>query len=375
MIEGVYMLSEMSEVLVSSFFGNGYVTLPGAEIKDYISKTCHCSKKALTDMLRQRGYTTDEITAELNRQCSCSVLRFLPSRSTYTSTDIGTALWEDICNRIGDQPSIVAGNLQCKGSKIKIDIYRTDFQPTELKKKIKNLQLHQAPVMRWTGQFQMKDTLQCVDHLIEAVPFTGYHRRGDLSSVLQIAGEIVRRKPKKTPWAWLVFHPVVQVELTPSKKKVLKKLFKLSNGPVDWKGTPVSLDELLINTDLLYEEIEESIEYLKKHGIVRIIDSSNGDLTPTGQGYVLLRHAFRPCPSVTFAVTRNAETEYQLEVSTPSYLTRSIQDLLKEQGGTVLSEFQTPAVFSSRERSQICAVFDVIIKALSEPGLRAVDVL
>lgn len=354
-------VSLSNEVIVSSFFDKEYVTLLGVEIRDYIYKLKKCSKPKLIENLRQRGYKTNEISKELDRQYYCSTLRFLPSKNAYTCVDIGTILWSDICCRIYDQKSMIAGQLQYSGSSIKLDVYRTDFQSPELKREIRSLGLHRAPVMRWTKRFRKKEALKCLKYLTGVLPFPNHHDEGDYSGVLQTVKKVIDRKPKRTPWAWLVTHPVVQLELTPQRKKVLETLLSLSNGPVDWKGIPVSLDELQLNTNLPYEEIKESTEYLKEQGVTRQV---RDDLTPTGQGYVLLRHAFRSNSSVTFAVTRSTEKEYQLEVSTPSYLNPEMCTLLKEHGGTMCPEFHTPAVFSPREGSQVIQVLDSIMELL-----------
>jgi hypothetical protein len=69
-------------------------------------------------------------------------------------------------------------------------------------------------------------------------------RQGDMSSVLQAIDRVIDRKSKKRPWAWLIVHAVAQLELSPSAEKVLKTIFSLSNGPVEWKGNLISLYEL-----------------------------------------------------------------------------------------------------------------------------------
>ncbi|MBU7027993.1 MAG: hypothetical protein HXS48_13745 [Theionarchaea archaeon] len=352
------MTPEMDE-LVSSFFDNGYVTQLDAEIRDYICQTEKGTKKAFIDVLCQRGYKIDDITQEFDRQCSCSTLRYVPSDDTYVGVPLGMNLWSDMCNRIHDQESMVAGRLQRTGSSIKIDIYRTDFQSLKLKKKVKSIGLRPCPVMRWTKKFQKGAALKCLDYLMEVLP-PAPHEGG--SSVLQEIREVISRKPKRAPWAWLVAHPVVKLELSPTRKRVVKTLLSLSNGPVDWKGTPVSLDELKMHTNLPSEEIEESIEYFNGKGIVRKV---YGDFTPTSLGYPLLRHAFRSRPCVTFAVVYRTDREYQLEVSTPSYLAPEIRDSLEERGGTI-SGVSTPAVFFF-EKSQVGEVMDALITELLNP--------
>lgn len=357
----VSCVSSDTDELIASFFGNRYATLLDAEIKNHICETQKCSKQEFIDILSQKEYSIDDITEELDRQCSSSTLRYVPSEDAYTGVKIGMNLWDDMCSRIRDQESILAGQLQRTGSRIKIDIYRTDFQFTKLKKGIKFLGLHQAPVMRWTKKFEKKDALKCLDLLMAAVPFTDVHSKGDHSCVIHMIGDVIDRKPKKTPWAWMVCHSVVQLELTPSRKEVLETVFSLSNGPVDWSGTPVSLDEIEMNTDVSHKEISGSLEYLQEKGIVRMVKE---DFTPTGQGYVLVRHAFRSDSAITFVVTHTTDKEYQLEVSTPSYLNCEMQDLLKEWSGSRLSEFHTPAVFPLWGRSQVVEVMDAIIGKL-----------
>lgn len=344
-------------LVIASFFGNRCATLLDAEIKNHICETQKCSKQEFIDILSQK-YSIDDITAELDRQCSFSTLRYVPSEDAYTGVEIGMNLWDDMCSRIHDQESVLAGQLQRTGSCIKVDIYGTDFQVTKLKEGVKFHGLNQAPVMRWTKKFEKKDALKCLDLLMAAVPFTDVHSRGDRSCVIHLIGDVIDRKPKKTPWAWMVCHSVVQLELTPSKKDVLETVFSLSNGPVDWNGTPVSLDEIEMNTKVSRKEISGSLVYLQEKGIVRMVKE---DFAPTDQGYVLVRHAFRSDSAVTFVVTHKTDKEYQLEVSTPSYLNCEMQDLLKEWSGTRLSEFHTPAVFPLWERSQVVEVMDAII--------------
>lgn len=356
------MPSEINGPVVASFFGNRYVTLLDVEIRDLICKNHTCSRQKFIDTLCKQGYASDDITEELDRQCSCSTLRYLSAEDTYTGVDIGVTLWGDMCNRIHDQESMLGGQLQGSGSHIKVDIYRTDFQFSKLRKWIKSLGLYQAPVMRWTRKFTRKDAVRCLDHLMEAVPFTDMCSSGDHSCVLQMVGDVIDRKPKKTPWAWMVCHAVAHLEVTPSRRQMLETICSLSNGPVDWKGNPVSLCEIKMNTNLSEEEITESLEYLQEKGIVRWV---KGDLTPTGQGYVLVRHALRSDSAITFGITRIRDREYRLEVSTPSYLTGEMRDLLKEYSGSSLSEFRTPAVFPLWERTQVLDVLDAVTEKLT----------
>ncbi len=350
------------EVIISSFFENGYVTPLGLEIGDYISKNHTCPRDLFIDTLVQRGYSAEDVQKELDRQCFYPTLRFNHVDDTYKGVLLGINLWSDICKRIHDQESIVSGQLQVKGSFIKVDIYRTDFQFSKLRKKVKDLGLYKAPVMRWTGQFTKREALACLDRLFEAVPFTDPHTRGDRFSVLEAVGDIIGRKPGK-PWAWLVAHPVVHLELTPVARKVLETLFSLSNGPIDWKGTHISPYEIQMNTDISFEEIQESLEYLEETGIVRQVGE---DFTPTGLGYLLVRRALRGDKSLTFAVTRNAETECRLEVSTPSYLGCEVRDVLSQCGGISISEYSTPVVISSCERSQVVNVMEKVLSKVAK---------
>lgn len=350
-----------NDVVVSSFFDRVYATLLGVEVKDYICKTRKCPRRKLIEALRERGYKTNEISKELDRQCCCSTLRFLPSEKAYTCVDIGMTLWNDICRRIYDQKSLIAGRLQPTGSNIKLDVYRTDFQSPSLKKEIRSLGLHRAPVMWWTKKFQEKEALKCLKRLVGVLPLPVQHDKEACSGVLPTVSEVVSQKPRKAPWAWLVTHPVAQLELDPLRKKVLETLFLLSNGPVNWKGIPVSLDELQLNTSFSRDEIKESIAYLEEHGITRQVGE---DFTPTNQGYVLLRRAFRSDSSITFAVTCSADMEYQLEISTPSYLNPEMCTLLKIHGGAVCPEFHTPAVFSHCEGSRVTHILDAIMELL-----------
>lgn len=356
------MPSEINGPVVASFFGNRYVTLLDVEIRDIICKNHTCSRQEFIDTLCKRRYASDDITEELDRQCSCSTLRYSAADDTYTSVDIGITLWNDMCSRIHDQESMLGGQLQGSGSRVKIDIYRTDFQFSKLKKWIKSLGFYQAPVMRWTKKFTRTDAVRCFDHLMEAVPFTDVYGSGDQSCVLHMVGDVIDRKSKKTPWAWMVCHVVAQLELTPPRKQMLETICSLSNGPVDWKGNPVSLYEIKMNTDLSEEEITESLEYLQKKGIVRWV---MGDLTPTGQGYVLVRHALRCDPAITFGITRIRDKEYQLEVSTPSYLNGEMRDLLSEYSGSSLSDLCTPAVFPHGERTEVLDVLDAVMEKLT----------
>lgn len=352
-------MSGDKEVVICSFFENGYVTPLGLEIADYISKNRTCPRDLFIDNLVHRGYSAEDVQKELDRQCFCPTLRFNQSDDTYLGVDLGINLWSDICKRIHDQESMVSGQLQVKGSFMKVDIYRSDFQFSTLRKKVKDLGLSKAPVMRWTGQFTKGEALTCLDRLFGTVPFTDPHTTGDRFSVLEAVGDIIERKPGK-PWAWLVAHPVVHLELTPVGRKVLETLFSLSNGPIEWKGTPISPYEINMNTDISFGEIQESLEYLGETGIVRQVE---GDFTPTGLGYLLVRRALREDKSLTFAVTRNAEREYKLEISTPRYAGCEVRDVLTECGGVSISEYLTPVVISSCERSQ---VVDVMEKVLSK---------
>lgn len=354
------MSSEMNDLVIISFFGNGYVTLLDAEIKDYIYKRKKVTREEFISILQERGYHIKDIMEEIDRQCYASTLRVVPSENAYVSVDIGRRLWVDILQRIRYQPSMLGGKLQRTDSGIKLDIYRTDFQSLTFKKMVNRLGLRQAPVMRWTKQVGTEDALNCLDQLINVVPFVVEHKTADRSFVLQTIQKVNKHKSKKTTWAWMITHPMTQLKLTPSRKSVIETLFLLSKGPVDWKGNLVSFDDLKMHTDLFRGKIEESIEYLEKQGILRKV---NDGLTPTGQGYVLLRYALSPRHSVTFAVARVSEKLYQLEVSAPRFPGFNITDLLKECGGTGSSEFDTPLVFSACERSDIIYLIDKIIRS------------
>ncbi len=356
------MSIEKDEVLVSSFFDNEYVTPLDVEIADYICTHHTCSRSEFTDVFSQQGYSAEDVTQQLDRQCSLSTLRFVPSKKMYEKVDTGMHLWADICSRIHTQESVLAGQLQAVKPYIRLDVYRSDFQSPSLKKIAMQSRLKHAPVMKWTGKFRTNTVLKYVDRFMEAMPCITCHDEGDRSAVLHCVEEIISKKPKRAPWAWLIIHPVVQLKLTPPTRNVLETLFSLSNGPVDWKGIPISLSELKINTDLSTGEIEDALQYLEKQGIVRQI---GGDFTPTGLGYTLVRRLLRPTAAVTFAVTHSTDQKYQLEVSTPSYLDAEMQTLLLEHGGRIFSTFQTPAVFPLGEKDQVLQVLQAIIDELS----------
>lgn len=354
----------MNNVLISSFFGNSYVTLLDIEIKDYIYAHGSSSKQEFIDILQQRGYSISDITDEIDRQCCCAALKYNPSDHTYCRTDIGVELWHDICYRIHDQKSMIAGEVHVKKPFITLIIYRTDFQTPQLRKKVSSLGLRRAPVMKWAGHY--KDRLPRLDTLMTVLPVTGYHDAGDRSCVVTMIDKVITRKSKRKPWAWLVTHPVVELEVTPLREEVLHALLGLCNGPVDWKGTAVSFYELKRFTGFSLTEIKEALEYLQKQGIVRQVDD---DFTLTIQGYTLLRHAFTSYRSLTFAVVHRTDKKYCLEISAPSYLDSEIRHLLKELGGAVFSDVCTPVVFPLCEKSRVIDVIDMVIKNMQKEAI------
>jgi hypothetical protein len=194
-------MSQSNRLLTSSFFGNGYVTLLDAEIKDYICKHKKSSRTAFIDTFSQRGYAFDDIAEELDRQCYFSTLRYIPKEDTYAGIQIGMNLWHDICARIHDQKSMIAGQLQWRDGRVKVDIFRTDLQPLTLKKKVSALRLRRAPVMRWTKRFTEKNVLKCLGYLLDAVPFTSFHKKEDLSGVLRMIDDVINSKSERRPWA------------------------------------------------------------------------------------------------------------------------------------------------------------------------------
>lgn len=349
------MSSGMNE-LISSGFDNTYVTPLGVEIKDYICQTRKGSKHQLIDELSQRGYTLKDITEELDRQCACATFRYT-SDDTYVGVPLGMNIWSDMVNRINHQESMIAGRIQRTGPSIKIDIYRTDFQSPPLKRKVNSLGLRPCPVMRWTKKFQKKAALKCLDYLMQVLPILP--NKKEHSTVLQRIQKIINQKPKKRPWAWLVTHPVIQLELSPVRKRVIHALLSLSNGPVDWKGTPVSLHELKMYTNIPLEELQKPIDYFEEKGIIRQVYDG---FTPTDHGYLLLRRAFRSRHGITFAVVHRTVNDYQVEVSTPSYVNPDIRHVLQNYGST-FPACDTPAVLSG-ERSQVLNVMDAVVTSL-----------
>ena len=351
------MSSKVNELIVS-FFGNGYVTYIDAEISDYIHQRRKVPQQEFIDILHQKGYSIKNITEELDRQCYASTLRYIPSEDAYVGVDIGRNLWTDILRGIQNQESMVGGKLQIIDSDVKLDIYRTDFQSPKFKKMIKDLGLHQAPVMRWTKQFKRRKALQCLDSLMDLITPRTHQDEADLKTVLQAIQYANKNKSKKTTWAWLITHPVMRLELTSSRETVARTLFSLSRGPVDWKGKLVSFDELKVSTGLSHREIEESIEYFEEQGVIRKI---NDGLTPTGQGYVLVQYAFRSHHSITFAVVRVDKEYYQLEISAPRLPGFDITDVLEDNGGKTHSKLGTPVVFPKREKSEVITLLNTII--------------
>ena len=360
-------MSDINELIVS-FFGNGYVTYLDAEISDYISQRQRESRQTFIDILHHKGYTTTAITEELDRQCYASTLRYIPSEDAYVLVDIGKHLWTDILNRIHEQQSMIGGQFRTAPSGVALDIYRTDFQSKTLKKVIKNNGLHQAPVMRWTKQFTRKEAFKLLGQFMGVLPPVTQHCTADCTTVLQKIRLVNKNKSKKTTWAWLITHPVMVIQLTPTREKMLKALFQLSKGPVDWKGKLVSPDDLKEKTGLSHEEMEASIQYFVEQGVIRRI---NNGLTPTGQGYVLVRYAFRVEHSITFAVVRTDRENYRLEISAPHFPGSNIRDILEKTGGTsypkskIHSEHKTPAVFPEREKSDVIN----LLTTITESGL------
>ncbi|MBU7016022.1 MAG: hypothetical protein HXS44_00830 [Theionarchaea archaeon] len=364
------MPSGTDELVTSSSFGNSYVTPLGIEIRDFICRNQKGSREVIVDTLCQRGYTLGDITEELDRQCYCSTMRFVPSDSMFFACPVGVHSWGDICSRIYDQESMIAGKIHWRGSRIAIDVYRSDFQFSKLRKEVKSQGLHTAPVMRWTGRYQKEGALQCLDRLTGVMPFISHRSKGDLQSVIEIVTDVVSRKSRRVKWAWLITHPVTQLILTPSRKAVMKKLFLLSNGPVEWKGTLVSLCELTMHTHLSREEVKDAVLYLEGEGIIREV---NKDLTPTGLGYTLLRSAFKSTPLITFAIIRRGEREYQLEISSPSSLNPEIRDTCREHKGSALSEYKTPTIFPLCRKSHILDVMDRIIRVWTDTSDIGID--
>lgn len=355
-------MSDINELIVS-FFGNGYVTYLDAEISDHISQRQRESRQTFIDILHHKGYTTSAITEELDRQCYASTLRYIPSEDAYVLVDIGKNLWTDILNRIHEQQSMIGGQFRTAPPGVTLDIYRTDFQSKTLKKVIKNSGLHQAPVMRWTKQFTKKEAFKLLGVLMEVIPPVTQHYKADCTTVLQKIQYVNKTKSKKTTWAWLVTHPVMVLQLTPAREKLLRTLFSLSKRPVDWKGNLVSPDDLKEKTGLSRKEIEASIQYFVEQGIIRRID--NG-LTPTGQGYVLVRYAFRVQHSITFAVVRETQKNYRLEVSAPHFPGSNIRDILEKinsniySKGKTYSEYKTPVIFPEQKKSDVLNLLDTI---------------
>jgi hypothetical protein len=342
--------------LVVSFFGNGYITYCDVEITDYIYETPVVPRKDFVAILRQRGYSIKDITEELDRQCYASTLRYIPSEDVYVGVDMGRYLWQDILGRIHDQKSMVGGRIEKTDSGVKLDIYRTDFQSLKFKRLVNHVGFNQAPVMRWTRKFKIDNALQCLDPLLDVVPPGVLHGKADRLFLLQAIREANRSKSRKTTWAWLITHPVMRLELTPSRECVVRTVLSLSNGPVDWKGKLVSFDDLR-RTGLSRYKIDESLEYLENQGVIRRIQ---GGVTPTGQGYVLLQYAWKTTPSVTFAVVHVKEL-YRLEISIPADPGSPIRDILTECGGK-FSDDSTLAVFSECEKSEVTHLIDALIE-------------
>ncbi len=345
----------VNEVLFSSFFGNGYVTYLDAEITDYIFRKRKVPRQEFLDVLHERGYGTKDVLEELNRQCYASTIRYIPSEDVYLGLEIGRNLWIDILHRMHDQESIVGGKIEGRDL-LRLDIYRSDFQSLKFKRIVQHLGLHKAPVMRWMVDCRKEDALRHLDLLISAVPCTVEHEEGNLSVLLQRISEANNHKPRRTTWAWIVTHTFMQLELTPSQKLVLKTVIALSKGPVDWKGRLISFEELQKSTNLPPETVHASIEYLEAQGIVREV---NQGLTPTGEGYILVRYALKSQPSVTFAVTHESEKEYLLEICTPRLSDPTVQDSIRHHGGKV-QEPGAAVTFSPREKSEVLHLVDAV---------------
>lgn len=355
------MSSENTKRVVSSFFETGYFTLLDLEIKDHITGNSPCSRQDLITILHNKGYTKKDIKEELDKQRDYSTIRCIPGEDTYVSLDIGAALWSDICHRINEQHSLLAGSIHCRKGFINLDVYRTDFQPLQLRKAAISSGLRRAPVMRRTGKFQLEGASRCLKGLMSALP-EAVCGPGDCAAVLQKIGEKISQKSSKTPWAWIIVHPVVEVDFTPWRKTVLRTLFSLTSGPAHWKGTPISLYELTGYLDASPSEIEVALTYFLKTGIVQSMES---DYSPTERGYTLLSRIFRSRHEVTFAVTRCGRFQYRLEVSTPSFLCPEIQDLLMEAGGSPYEGEGTPVVFPPDKRSQVSTVMEALMKTIT----------
>ncbi|MBU7015763.1 MAG: hypothetical protein HXS52_00045 [Theionarchaea archaeon] len=355
------MSSEVKERVVSSFFGTRYFTLLDLEIKQRISVNGLCSRQDLGNNLCQKGYAEEDVEKELIRQGHCSTIRYLPDKDTYVSLDMGKALWMDICHRINEQDQLLAGSLYYRKGFITLDVYRTDFQSPQLRKAAISSGLRRAPVMRRTGRFQPGDASRCLKGLLHVLPEAACGP-GDYAGVLQKTGEKIGRKPPKTPWVWLAVHPVIEVDLPPWRKTVLRALFSLTNGPATWRGTPVSLYELTGYLDASLSDIEEPLTYFLGTGIIQ---TAENDYTPTEEGYALLSGIFRPRHRVTFAVTRCGRLLYRLEVSSPSFLCPEVLDFLVEAGGCPHESRGTPVVFSPGRRSHVMEVMEGLMKTIA----------
>ena len=320
-------MPEMKEVLKSSFFGNGYITPLNVEIADLVHERGSFSRQEIYDLLHERGYATADIAEELDRQWYASALRYIPEDDRYVRVEIGMNLWEDVCERIHDQKGMVAGQLRFRDGPV-LDICRSDFQSAAFKRIITDQGFHQAPVMRWTRPCTQQDLIRCMTLFLDILSPV-HKERGDRSFLLQALRNVAREKRRGSTRMWLVTFAALSLELTPVQKRVLERVFSLSEGPVDWKGRCVGFEEIKSYINLPDEDIEQSLQYLEEKGIVRELE---GGFTPTGQGFVLIRYIKNRRKSVTFAVVRRHEG-YELELNVP--FSKALKDALIERGGKI----------------------------------------
>ena len=350
-------MSDIKEVIQSSFFGNGYITPLNVEIASLLKERGTISRQEIYNLLRKRGYTSSDITEELDRQWYASALRYIPAEESYVRVEIGMNLWKDVCRRIHDQKGMIAGQLRFREGPI-LDICRSDFQSITFKRIIKIQGFHQAPVMRWTRPCAPENLAPCMTSFLDIL--SPVHKKsGDRSVLLQKVCDVARKKRRRNARMWLVTFAALYLEVTPAQKQVLDSVYALSGGPVDWKGRCVKIEEITTRTHLSLGEVIKSVQYLEEKGIVRELEDG---FTPTGQGYVLIRYIKNRKKSVTFAVTRRHEG-YNLELNVP--FSKELKNAFIDMGGKI-SLWDSLILFTGLRCSEICDLLDEVVRYYHE---------
>ena len=254
---------------IISYIGNGFVTPLEVEIFETLERYGCIKKENFLSQLILRGFTLREIEEELERGCYASWTKYIPEKGIYVPLPLGMSIWTDVKKRAKEQESIIGLNIsRINQSMYRLTVLNSSFLSQSIKASLKRYNFKRAPIMRYTAQFSVNDTLYFLRDIIHQLIPENHAPCRQVRDLFQLA--------KRCSRIWVVGRVTIDIAITDLLVDIMKVIKRVGKRPIDWRGgLPVDLRVIYENISRPKDKVNECLEYLMDKGLIRQISNNN----------------------------------------------------------------------------------------------------